>query len=210
MKDYESIEHGKTKVKTDRGEIIIYAGSILVDSEDLIPYVNNPKKHPDEQVSRIADQIVKHGWDQQIVVDGNLEIVIGHGRLRAAKKLGMDKVPVVIRDDFTDLDAKERRIADNKLAESEWDKERAEKELQQLIDADDHDELMTGHSDDELSQYLDNLDSESDGSTSVDTSGSLNAEFEVVVEAEDEAEQEKIFNELVDKYGDDKCRLLTL
>jgi ParB-like chromosome segregation protein Spo0J len=61
----------------------------------LIPYVNNSRKHSDEQVAQIAASIKEFGWTNPILVDGANGIIAGHGRLMAARKLGMEAVPVI-------------------------------------------------------------------------------------------------------------------
>ncbi|AFH22484.1 hypothetical protein OSG_eHP27_00160 [environmental Halophage eHP-27] len=109
----------------------------LVAVDTLIPYSNNPKAHPEEQVNKIASSIKNYGWDQPIVVDGDGEIIKGHGRLQAAQKLGLDEVPVIWREDLTDAEAKAARIADNKTAESEWLDDELATELELLGDFDD-------------------------------------------------------------------------
>ena len=100
----------------------------------VIPYANNAKEHPDEQVKKIASSIKNYGWDQPIVVDGDNEIIKGHGRLQAAELLGLDEVPVIRRDDLTDAEAKAARIADNKTAESPWNNDLLGTELALLED----------------------------------------------------------------------------
>jgi len=102
--------------------------------DELIPYSNNPKEHPDEQVQKIASSIKNYGWDQPIVVDGGGEIIKGHGRRQAAQVLGLDEVPVIVRGDLTDAEARAARIADNKTAESPWDDELVGVEIEQLVD----------------------------------------------------------------------------
>ena len=109
----------------------------LVDRDELIPYSNNPKEHPDEQVKKIASSIKNYGWDQPIVVDGDGEIIKGHGRLQAAETLGLDEVPVIWREDLSDAEAKAARIADNKTAESAWNDDLLATELEVLDDFDD-------------------------------------------------------------------------
>jgi DNA (cytosine-5)-methyltransferase 1 len=109
----------------------------LVGIDALIPYGNNPKAHPEEQVNKIASSIKCYGWDQPIVVDSDGEIIKGHGRLQAAQKLGLDEVPVIWREDLTDAEAKAARIADNKTAESEWLDDELATELELLGDFDD-------------------------------------------------------------------------
>jgi len=100
--------------------------------DELIPYTNNPKEHPEEQVNKIASSIKNYGWDQPIVVDDGGEIIKGHGRLQAAEKLGLDEVPVIWREDLTDAEAKAARIADNKTAKSPWDDDVLAAELEVL------------------------------------------------------------------------------
>lgn len=108
-----------------------------VDPDDLIPYSNNPKEHPDEQVKKIASSIKNYGWDVPIVTDGDGEIIKGHGRMQAADLLDLDEVPVIRREDLTDAEAKAARIADNKTAESPWNDDLLATELELLGDFDD-------------------------------------------------------------------------
>ena len=98
----------------------------------LIPYSANAKKHPADQVQHIANSIREFGFRQPIVVDGDNVVVIGHGRLMAAKKLGLEAVPVVRADDLTDEQIRALRLADNKTNESEWDFAELEAELAEL------------------------------------------------------------------------------
>lgn len=158
MTELKEVSHGATEIKSDRGRVDVHCGEGLLQVSKISEYINNPKEHPEEQIKRLSDQIFKHGWDQQIVVDGNFEIVLGHGRLKAAKKLGLDKVPVTVREDLTKLDAKERRIADNRLSETDMIEEKLAEETQQLVEADDHEELMLGMDDSEVSELLDDMD----------------------------------------------------
>lgn len=89
--------------------------------EDIRPYEKNAKKHPEEQVEHIANSIREFGWQQPLVVDKDNVLVIGHGRLLAAKKLGLEQVPVVRADQLTEQQIAALRLADNKTNESEWD-----------------------------------------------------------------------------------------
>lgn len=84
-------------------------------------YAKNAKKHPEEQVKAIANSIREFGFRQPLVLDKNMEIIVGHGRLAAAKLLGMTSVPVVMADDLTEEQVKAFRLADNKTNESDWD-----------------------------------------------------------------------------------------
>ena len=94
---------------------------IELRTDQLIPYKKNAKKHPDDQVEHIANSIREFGFRQPIVVDTDNVVVIGHGRLLAAQKLGLEEVPVVRADDLTEAQINALRLADNKTNESEWD-----------------------------------------------------------------------------------------
>lgn len=89
--------------------------------KSLTPYALNSKKHDDKQIANIANSIKRFGFVQPVVIDGDGVIVIGHGRVLAAQKIGMESVPVVLVDNLTPEQVRELRIADNKLNESEWD-----------------------------------------------------------------------------------------
>lgn len=89
--------------------------------DELIPYVNNPRDNANA-VDAVASSIKNFGFKVPIVVDKGNEIVTGHTRLLAAKKLSMDKVPVIIADDLSEAEVKAFRLADNKVSElAEWD-----------------------------------------------------------------------------------------
>lgn len=105
--------------------------------DDLIPYINNARIHNDNQVTQIASSIKEFGWTTPILIDGDNGIIAGHGRLMAAKKLGMKEVPVIELAHLSDIQKKALILADNKIAlNSEWDKELVALELDALKDAD--------------------------------------------------------------------------
>lgn len=105
--------------------------------EDVHPYANNPKEHPDEQIEKIRSSIKNYGFDQPLVVDADGEIIKGHGRRLAAKSLGLENVPVLVRDDLSEGEKKAARIADNRTSESGWDTETLAAEFEALKDHDD-------------------------------------------------------------------------
>ena len=144
-----------------------------VSRDELIPYSNNPKEHPEEQVNKIASSIKNYGWDQPIVVDGGGEIIKGHGRLQAAEKLGLDEVPVIWREDLSDAEAKAARIADNKTAESDWLDDELATELEVLEDF-EAEEL--GFDNGEIEELLDDIKNEDVAGVDY-TPGSLSADF---------------------------------
>jgi ParB-like chromosome segregation protein Spo0J len=102
--------------------------------EDLIPYVNNSRKHSDEQVAQISASIKEFGWTNPILIDGTNSIIAGHGRLMAARKLKMDQVPTIELGHLTDTQRKALVIADNKLAlNADWDNTLLTIELDELL-----------------------------------------------------------------------------
>ena len=88
---------------------------------ELKPYDKNAKKHDKKQIENVAESIKQFGFVQPIVLDKNNNVIIGHCRLEAAKKLHLDEVPCVMADDLTDEQVKKLRLLDNKLNESDWD-----------------------------------------------------------------------------------------
>jgi len=104
--------------------------------EDLIPYARNSRIHSDAQVAQIAASIRELGFRTAVLVDGDNGIIAGHGRVLAARKLGMDEVPTVDGSDLTDNQRRAYVIADNKIAlNAEWDKEMLLLEVADLEDA---------------------------------------------------------------------------
>ena len=107
-------------------------------TSSLKPYEKNAKKHDKKQVDNVAESIKQFGFVQPVVVDKNNNIIIGHCRLEAAKKLNLDEVPCVMVDDLTDEQVRKLRLLDNKLNESDWDIDLIAEEILDL-DFDDFD-----------------------------------------------------------------------
>lgn len=74
----------------------------LVDVDKLIPYVNNARTHSAEQVNKLAGSIKEFGFINPVIIDGDNGILAGHGRVMAAKQLGLKKVPCVAADYLTE------------------------------------------------------------------------------------------------------------
>lgn len=118
--------------------------------ENLIPYAKNARTHSDDQVAQIASSIKEFGWTNPILVDGQKGIIAGHGRLAAARKLGMTEVPVIELAHLTETQKKALILADNKLAlNAGWDNEMLLLELQEL-ELEGFDLELTGFSLDEV------------------------------------------------------------
>ena len=100
----------------------------------LIPYAKNSRTHSDQQVAQIAASIKEFGFRNPILVDG-VGVIAGHGRLLAAQKLGLDKVPTIDCSDMTESQKKAYIIADNKLAlNAGWDNDLLKLEIGDLQD----------------------------------------------------------------------------
>ena len=121
-----------------------------ISVSDLIPYANNSRTHSDEQVLQIASSIKEFGFINPVIVDGENGIIAGHGRVMAAKKLGLMDVPCVDASHLSEAQKKAYIIADNKLAlNAEWDDDILRIELDMLTEL-DFDLSLTGFSDEEL------------------------------------------------------------
>lgn len=106
---------------------------------DLNPYANNPRLN-DGAVDAVAASIKEFGFKVPVVVDSDGVIVTGHTRLKAAKKLGIDIVPVIVADDLTPEQVKAFRLADNKTGElAQWDLGKLDIELAEIQDIDMND-----------------------------------------------------------------------
>lgn len=109
---------------------------IDIDINKLIPYVNNPRKN-DEAVDPVANSIREFGFKVPLVIDKENNVVCGHTRLKAAKKLGLKTVPCIIADDLTEEQITAFRLADNKVGElAEWDFDLLGDELDSIFDID--------------------------------------------------------------------------
>ncbi len=100
--------------------------------DKLIPYPTNPKAHPPDQIQMIAASIEEFGFLVPIVIDSQGVIVAGHGRYEAAKYLGMDRIPTISAGNLTPEQIRAFRIADNRVAESDWIEEALQQELRDL------------------------------------------------------------------------------
>ena len=104
--------------------------------DEIKPYENNPR-HNDNAVDAVANSIREFGFKVPIVVDSGGVIVAGHTRYKAAKKLGLDKVPCIIADDLTDEQVSAFRLADNKVGElATWDLDTLKVELDNIGEVD--------------------------------------------------------------------------
>jgi ParB-like chromosome segregation protein Spo0J len=118
----KTIEEATERARDERAGIVQASEIEQWPIARLKPYKKNAKRHPGEQVARIAQLIKEHGFDQPIVVDTRGVIVKGHGRWLAAKALKMATVPVIVSHlSLDDGRLREARLGDNRVAEFGWD-----------------------------------------------------------------------------------------
>lgn len=100
--------------------------------EDLIPYENNPRNN-DNAVDAVANSIKEFGFKVPVVIDAENNVVAGHTRIKACKKLGIEEVPCIVADDLDEEQVKAFRLADNKVGElATWDLDKLNIELDEL------------------------------------------------------------------------------
>jgi DNA modification methylase len=125
---------------------------------DLVGYARNPRTHSEDQIAQIAASIVEFGFANPLLVGGDGVIIAGHGRLAAAKRLGLQEVPVIVLDHLTEAQRRALVIADNRIAENAgWDEDLLRSELAAL-QAEAFDLDVLGFSDDDLEQLLAGVD----------------------------------------------------
>ena len=162
--------------------------------KELKPYKKNAKKHNKEQVEQIANSIKEFGFTQPVIIDKNNCVVAGHGRILGAKKAGLKQVPTVCLEDLTEEQIKAYRLVDNKLNESEWDKELLNTELQELWNIGEVD----------MGQFdfdIDALFSE-DEPTEKEVKFKTKEKHDVVLHFKNTTEMNKAFKTLKGKYPD--------
>lgn len=124
---------GKTTNKKDVELNIVYR-----NIKELKPYKKNAKKHPKEQVERIANSIKEFGFFEHraVAIDREDNVIEGHGRILAAKKAGLTQVPTICLDDMTEEQIKAWRLIENKTAESSYDETLINEEISELLKSD--------------------------------------------------------------------------
>lgn len=152
----------------------------IVDIDWLKEYEANAKNHPDSEIEPLAKSIQKFGWTAPIVVWKDGTIIAGHGRRKAAIKLGLKKLPVIVRRDLTKAQADALRLSDNRNHGTSYDQAAIQIELQRLADELDgtFDLSDLGFTDKELDFTLGDLDELDDSLFVDDISGAVEAQKE--------------------------------
>jgi len=126
----------------------------LVSVEKLIPYARNSRTHSDAQISAVAASILEFGFTNPVLVRGDGTIVAGHGRVMAARKLGLAEVPCIDVNHMSDAQMRAYVIADNRLSDQAgWDNDLLSLELKDLL-IDDYDLGSLGFDEGEIDELL--------------------------------------------------------
>lgn len=167
---------------------------------DLIKeYENNPRFN-DEAVGKVAESIKEFGFKVPIVIDKDNTIIAGHTRYKAAKELGLEKVPCIVADDLTPEQIKAFRLADNKVSEySTWDEDKLYIELMELQTIDFNVESFGFESSNISTPTTGNELEESDGDINPDSNFNYKEQYGVIVMCKNEAEQEEIYSRLLEE-----------
>jgi ParB-like chromosome segregation protein Spo0J len=161
---------------------------------DLVPYAYNARTHSPAQVAQIAASIGEFGFTNPVLIAPDSTLIAGHGRVLAARQLGLATVPCIVLDGLTDAQLRAYVLADNKLAlNAGWDDALLAQELQAL-EAEGFDLALTGFA----QADLDSLLGKGAGDTGGADDGGIDYQerFAVVVECADEADQAEIYERL--------------
>lgn len=126
----------------------------LVQTDRLIPYVNNARTHSKEQITKLRSSLREFGFINPVIIDREHNVIAGHGRLMAAKEEGITEVPCVFADHLTEAQKKAYIIADNRMAmDAGWDEELLRVEIEAL-QADSFDIGLTGFDEQEVADLF--------------------------------------------------------
>ena len=139
-----------------------------IETTALIPYARNSRTHSEQQVAQVAQSIRQFGFTNPVLIDANGVIVAGHGRVMAAKSIGINSVPCIRLGHLNEAQIRAYVIADNKLAENAgWDEDMLRLEIQHLQSV-DFDLSLMGFSDDDLASLLEDEEPQQEGLTDAD------------------------------------------
>jgi hypothetical protein len=189
----------KSKASSSSENLIPDLTTHLRTVESLVPYAKNARQHSDAQIAQIAGSIKAFKFRSPIVVTSDGGIVCGHGRVLAARKLGMAEVPCVYADDLSENERRAYILADNKIAENAtWDQEMLNIELDDLF-SQGFDLQIAGFTQEEILHEPEPEPEPKEPSVKV-------GRFEILLQCKDESEQEMIFEEM--QTREIKCVML--
>lgn len=165
---------------------------VMVDVEKVLPYGYNPRVHHKYQVEQIEDSIKEFGFTNPILIDDANVVIAGHGRLEAAKNLGMKQVPTIMIVGLSKAQRRAYVIADNNLTlKSDWDTSMLRKEIEELT-KDNYNLDLLGFDPDEIGDLFMTDDPEG-----LDDITPPNKDFSLQVLFPDKFSRDKKYNELV-------------
>jgi hypothetical protein len=170
-----------------------------------VPYASNARTHSAAQIAQIATSIREFGFTNPVLVDGEQGIIAGHGRVLAARELGMDQIPTIELAYLSETQRQAYIIADNKLAENAgWDQEMLRLELGDLKSL-GFDLTLTGFDDVELGAMLEDRSSATgDGASKLHDGLS----YQIIIECDHEQHQAEMLEDF--RARGVKCRPLIL
>jgi hypothetical protein len=172
--------------------------------EALIPYARNSRTHSPEQVAQLAASIREFGWTNPVLIDEVGSVIAGHGRLMAARQLGIVQAPCIVLAHLTEHQRRAYVIADNKLAlNAGWDEEMLKVELEALT-AEGIDLGLTGFGADEINLIFNGWQSDIDvlDKHGENTDG-FNSVIKIKVDGEAEAMAREVITNALEKAGID-------
>jgi ParB-like chromosome segregation protein Spo0J len=180
---------------TDRQLVVTY-----LDPKRVKPSPHNAMKHSPEQIEQLAASMKAFGFTQPLLIDEKRMLIAGHGRLKAAMSLNLDRVPTITLAGLTPQKKRALMLADNRIPRNaEWDEKRLARELRAL-DGADMDLKELGFSAGELDRILEAVDGKDQGNVEYRES------YSVIVEVPNEKSQAGLLKRLI-KEGY-KCRAL--
>lgn len=190
----------REQMRTDKRMQAKFADKIVHQRVDaLVPYARNSRTHSDEQVAQIAASIREFGFTNPVLVDDQGGIVAGHGRVLAAKQIGMDTVPTICVGWLSEKQRRAYVIADNQLAlNAGWDDAVLASELDDLL-AEDFDLQLIGFDPETLDDILAGANNDSAARAEpAETSAGINYQekFDVLVDCKNESDQRRVFDKL--------------
>ncbi len=130
----------------------------LVSIDKLVPYVNNARTHNEQQIMKLRSSLREFGFINPVIIDRQLNVLAGHGRIMAAKAEGIKEVPCVYAEHLTEAQKKAYILADNRMAlDADWDEELLKVEIEAL-QAENFDLGLTGFDEKELASFFDTED----------------------------------------------------
>jgi DNA modification methylase len=159
-------------------------------TESLFPNTRNSRTHSKKQVKQLAESIMEFGFNNPVLIDSNKTIIAGHGRVMAAKKLGLESVPTISVEHLSPEQIRAYMIADNQLGlNSEWDMELLSKEIADLSNLNmDFDLEVTGFETAEIDKFI------------ADADRFVNEEFDKVEQDSSLSTEDNIVPKFSDEY----------